>query len=218
MDVANRIEATLLRPDSTENEVRRLCMAARDNRLAAVGVPPVWARFAVIALAGSPVRVSVPVGYPLGTHTASVKGLEARLALEEGAGEVTFVPNLTALKSGHRLTFSQDVAYVVKQCHLVNPDALVKVLIYGDLLSLDEQREAVRVVQESGGRFLVLGTYAPRPLAPAQAQRFREILDAGTQAGVMGEVHSLEEARPFLDLGIARLATPWGLDIVIPPS
>ncbi len=213
MDIASRIEHTLLRPDSTEAELRLLCMAAEDHRLAAIVVPPVWARFAVTALAGSAVRVCVVVGYPLGMHTSSAKGLEARLALEEGAVEITLVPNLAAFKSGYRQTFSQDIAYVLRQCRLVNPDALVKVLLYGDLLNSGEQREVVRLVQESGGRFVVLGAYKPQPVAPSLVRWFQEMLAARTQLGILGEVRSLEEARPLLDLGIARLATPWGAEI-----
>ncbi len=214
MEIADRIEVTLLRPDSTEDELRLLCMAAKQYKLAAVGVPPVWARFATTALAGSPVRVSVTVGFPLGTHTASAKGLEARLALEERAREVTVVPNLTAYRSGNREVFRQDIAYVVKQCRLVNPDALVKVLLYADLLSLDEQRQVARLVQESGVRFLMLGTSAGQEITPTMARRLFEFLEPGGQAGVMGEIRTSEEAQLLLSLGLTRLATPWGVEVV----
>lgn len=214
MEIAHRIEQTWLQPDSIEDELCLRAMAAREHDLAALAVLPVWARFAVTALAFSSVRVDVPVGYPLGTHTASVKGLEARLALEEGALEVTIVPNLAAYKTGYRQTFRQDVAYVIKQCRLANPDSLAKVLIYVDLLSLAEQREVVRLVQESGGQFLVVGTYAPQPITPTMVRRLAEFIEPPGQIGVLGEVRSLEEARPLLELGIARLATPWGVEVV----
>jgi len=214
MKIADRVEHVLLRPDSIENDVRLLAMAARQNHLAAIAVPPTWARFAVTALAGSAVRVDVPVGYPLGTHTASAKGLEARLALEEGAAEVTIVPNLATYKTGYREIFRQDIAYVIKQSRLANPDCLVKVLIYVDLLSLAEQREVVRLVQGSGGQFLLVGSYAPQPITPALVRRLSEFVEPPAQVGVLGEVRSFEEARPLLDLGIARLATPFGLEVV----
>ncbi len=96
MDISYWLEQTFLHPDSMEEEVRLACIGAKTQRLAALGLPPVWARFAAIALAGSSVRLDIFVGYPLGTHTPSVKGLEARLALEEGATEISFVPNLAA--------------------------------------------------------------------------------------------------------------------------
>lgn len=218
MDIVGRIEHTLLRPDSTEDQVRLAVVAARTYHLAAVTVPPVWARFAVTAAAAtaaaeSLLRVCVPVGYPLGTHTASVKGLEARLALEEGAAEITLVPNLAAFKSGHREVFRQDVAYAVKQCYQVNPDAEVKVLLYTDLLQPDELREVVRTVQGSGGRFVLFGTYSPQPLSVATVRQGLGFVDAGSSVGVMGDVRTREEARSLLDLGLVRLATPWGKEI-----
>jgi len=214
MDIAARIEHTLLRPDSTENDVRLAVMAASKHHLAAATVPPTWARFAVTAAAGSPVRIGVPVGYPLGTHTASAKGLEARLALEEGVVEVTLVPNLAAFKSGHREVFRQDMAHMIKQCRLVNADALVKVLLYTDLLSPDELREVVRSVQGSGGRFIFLGTFAPQPITPAMVRQLVAAAEPGSPVGVMAEMRSWDEARPLLELGLARLATPWGVELV----
>jgi deoxyribose-phosphate aldolase len=214
IELATCIEQTLLRPDSTENDVRLTCMAAKDHQFAAVTVPPVWARFAVTAVANSPVRVCVPAGYPMGTHTASAKGLEARLALEEGAAEVTIVPNLAAFRTGYREIFRQDVAYVIKQCHLANPDALAKVLLYTDLLSPAELREVARMVQQNGGRFLMLATYSRRLITRTMVRGLMEALPEGVEVGVMGEYRSIEEVRPLLDLGVGRLATPYGVDLV----
>ncbi|MGB9723199.1 MAG: hypothetical protein ACP5OO_10880 [Chloroflexia bacterium] len=213
MEILPRIELTCLRPDHSEEEVRRLAMEAKDLHLAALTVTPVWARFAGLALAQSSVRLGVVVGYPLGTHTASVKGLEARLALEEGAAEITLVPNLSAYKSGYRETFRQDVAYVLKQCRQVNPEAQVRVLLYVDLLSLAEQREVVRLVQEAGGKFLLVGTLVPQPIAPTMFRRLAEFAGPGYLLGAMGEIRSLEEAQSLLALGAVRLATPWALDL-----
>lgn len=213
MDVSDRLELTLVRPDSMEEEVRLACIGAKTHRLAALGLPPVWARFAAVALAGSPVRLDILVGYPLGTHTPSVKGLEARLALEEGATEITFVPNLAAYKTGYRETFAQDVAYAVKQCRLVNPDALVKVIIYLDLLSQAEQREVVRLVEEHGGHFLMLASFGNAPVAPGAVRRIQALIAERTKLGVFAPIRSWEEAAPLLELGIQRLATPYAQEI-----
>lgn len=215
MEIAARVEQILLCPDSTENDVRLLCMAAKEHQLAAVAVPPVWVRFAGIALANSLVALDTPIGYPMGTQTASVKGLEARLALEDRAGEMTIVPNLAAYKTGYREVFKQDLAYVIKQCRLVNPNALVKVLIYLDLLSLAEQREVARLVQECGGRFLMLATYGGQPVTPAMLRRVTGFAGTGDQIGVWGRWSSLVEVGPLLSMGIARLATPAGVDLVL---
>ncbi len=214
MELAHLIEATLLRPDHIENDVRLLCMAARDHDFVAVCVPPVWARFAVTALAGSRVQVCATVGYPLGTHTASVKALEARLALEEGAAEVLVVPNLSAYKSGYRLNFRNELTYVVKQARMVRPEVLVKVLLYADLLSLAEQREVVRLVQESGGKFLLVSRDDGRPAGASEVRRVREFAATGVEIGVLGPYRSAAEVQPLVEVGIGRLATPWGVEVV----
>jgi deoxyribose-phosphate aldolase len=168
----------------------------------------------VTAVAGSSVQVDVAVGYPMGTHTASVKGLETRLALEEGATEITLVPNLSAYKTGRRLVFGQEVAYVFKQAHLVHPNALVKVLIYLDVLNLNEQREVVRIVRENGASFLLLSRYDRQPVTPTAIRHLKDLVDPGLQLGVMSAIRTLPEAQRLLDLGLSRLLTPHAVDLV----
>lgn len=214
MKIANRIEHLLLRPESNQDAVRHLCMAAKDMQIAAIGIPPAWARFASIALVDSTVRLDVPVGYPLGTHTASTKGLEARLALEEGAQEVTVVPNLAFYLSGWRERFHQDLDYVAKQARQANPEVVIRALLYLDLVPEAQYGEIVKVVRESGIEFQFLASYEQALASAPMIERISALNAIGVSLGVWGAIRSLDEARSLFGAGVARLATPYGLDLV----
>ncbi len=214
MEIADKLEQSLLRPDSVEDEMRRLCMHAKDYHLAAVVVPPSWTRFAVTATAGSDVAVSILSGYPDGTHTSSVKSLEARLALEEGAREVTMVPNLAAYKSGWLKIFGEDIAYVLKQCRMVSPEGEYRVLIYVDLLPTTDLREIVQIIGKNSGHSLLLSSYSHAPIDLATVRQVMDWAGGSNRVSVKGEMRLLAEALPLINMGVERLVTPAALELV----
>ncbi len=214
MEIADRLEQYLLRPDSVEDEMRRLCIHAKDYHLAAVVVPPSWARFAATATAGSDVAVSILSGYPDGTHTPSVKSLEARLALEEKARGVTVVPNLAVYKSGWHTMFGEDIAFVMKQCRLVNPDGVYRILLYVDLLSAAELREVTQIAINNGARAILLASYNRMPLDVPTVQQVMDWAGGSNRVSVMGEIRLLAEALPLINMGVDRLVTPAAVELV----
>jgi deoxyribose-phosphate aldolase len=100
VNLASRIDHTLLKADASELEIKKLCAEAKENGFASVCVPPYFVRKCKLWLTGSPVKVATVVGFPLGfTHTPA-KVEEARRAIDEGADEVDMVINIIALKAG----------------------------------------------------------------------------------------------------------------------
>jgi deoxyribose-phosphate aldolase len=100
VNLASRIDHTLLKADASEKEIKKLCAEAKENGFASVCVPPYFVRKCKLWLTGSPVKVATVVGFPLGfTHTPA-KVEEARRAIDEGADEVDMVINIIALKAG----------------------------------------------------------------------------------------------------------------------
>ena len=72
------IDHTLLRPDATADEIRKLCEEAVQYQFAAVCVLPIWATLAGHIIKGSPCKLCSVVGFPLGAKLSSVKAAEAR--------------------------------------------------------------------------------------------------------------------------------------------
>ncbi|HYK90748.1 MAG TPA: 2-deoxyribose-5-phosphate aldolase, partial [Acidobacteriota bacterium] len=94
------IDHTLLRPDATKQEVLRLCQEAKRFGFGVVFVPPCYVDEAVAAVAGSGIRVGIPIGFPLGGHTTGSKVAEALEAVARGARILDMVINVSRLKSG----------------------------------------------------------------------------------------------------------------------
>jgi deoxyribose-phosphate aldolase len=82
------IDHTVLRPDATKADVLRLCREARDCGFTVIFVPPCYVDEAVEAVAGTTIRVGIPIGFPLGGHSTKTKVAEAIEAVARGAASV----------------------------------------------------------------------------------------------------------------------------------
>ena len=100
-DLARFIDHTLLKPDATEDQIRRLCSEALEYNFRSVCVNPTWVSLASRLLQGSEVLTCTVAGFPLGANEPEIKAHEARRAIRCGAKEVDMVLNIGALKSGN---------------------------------------------------------------------------------------------------------------------
>ena len=70
-NLAPYIDHTVLKPDSTEADVRKICTEAREHEFASVCILPMYVSLASELLEGAVPVVCTVVGFPLGAnHTA----------------------------------------------------------------------------------------------------------------------------------------------------
>ena len=58
------MDHTVLRPDATKIDVLRLCQEPKELRFTVICVPPCYVDEAVAAVAGTAIRVGIPIGFP----------------------------------------------------------------------------------------------------------------------------------------------------------
>src|ERR687886_920741 len=155
-DWASLIDHTLLKPEATEDDIRRLCEEAARYHFASVCVNPTWVRAASCHLRGTGVPVCTVIGFPLGATLADVKAYETRRAIFDGAREVDMVINVGALKSGDDCAVEADIRAVVEASH--EYDVLVKVIIEAALLTDDEKVRACIAAKQAGADFVKTST------------------------------------------------------------
>ena len=75
--IAALIDHTLLKPEATESDIRKVCGEARQYGFFSVCVNPCWVRLVAEELAGSATKVCAVVGFPLGANTMEMKAAGA---------------------------------------------------------------------------------------------------------------------------------------------
>jgi deoxyribose-phosphate aldolase len=155
-DLARYIDHTLLKPNSTEEQVRTLCTEALEFNFRSVCVNPTWVPLAAELLRGSEVLTCTVVGFPLGANESEIKAMEARRAIRNGAREIDMVINIGALKSGNDALVLRDIQAVVEDC--VDGNAVCKVILETALLTDAEKRRASELARDARAHFVKTST------------------------------------------------------------
>lgn len=211
-DWASLIDHTLLKPEATDEDIKRLCEEAARYRFASVCVNPTWVKVAACSLRGSGVPVCTVIGFPLGATLADVKAYEARRAIFDGAKEVDMVINVGALKSGDDCLVEHDIRSVVEVAH--EYEATCKVIIETALLTDDEKVRACLAAKKAGADFVKTSTgFAKSGATVADIALMRRTV--GTELGVKasGGVKGLDDARKLVEAGATRIGASVGVKI-----
>ena len=85
-ELAKYIDHTLLKPDASAAQIKKICDEAKEYHFASVCVNPSRIRLVADELAGSGVTPCCVVGFPLGAIPSESKAAETAVAVKNGAG------------------------------------------------------------------------------------------------------------------------------------
>lgn len=211
-DWAGLVDHTLLKPEATETDIKRLCDEAAQFRFASVCVNPTWVRAASCHLRGTNVPVCTVIGFPLGATLSDVKAYEARRAILDGAREVDMVINVGALKSNDDCAVEYDIRAVVEAAHEYG--VLTKVIIETALLTDDEKVRACLAAQRAGADFVKTSTgFAKGGATVADVALMRRTIGAGMGVKASGGVKGIADARQMIEAGATRIGASVGVKI-----
>lgn len=212
-DWASLIDHTLLKPEATESDIRRLCEEAARYGFASVCVNPFWVKSAACLLRGTGVPVCTVIGFPLGATLPDVKAYETRRAIFDGAREVDMVINIGALKSGDDCTVEHDIRAVVEAAHEHN--VLCKVIIETALLSDEEKVRACLAAKRAGADYVKTSTgFSKGGATVADVALMRQVVGEEMGVKASGGVRDLSQARQMIEAGATRIGASVGVKIV----
>jgi deoxyribose-phosphate aldolase len=211
--IAHVIDHTLLKPDATEDQIRKLCEEARVYQFASVCVNAHWVKLCAQLLKDTCVKIATVVGFPLGATLASVKAFEAKQAICLGADEVDMVMNIGALKSRQYTLVEEDIAGVVDVCHRYG--AITKVIIETSLLNDEEKVKACTLAKAGRADFVKTSTgFSGGGATAKDVALMREVVGPDVGVKASGGVRTFEEARQMVEAGATRIGASASVKIV----
>jgi deoxyribose-phosphate aldolase len=212
-DIARLIDHTLLKPDATRDDIRKLCNEALKYGFASVCVNPWNVSLAAEILRGSEVNVCTVVGFPLGATLPQVKVYETEEVIKLGAQEIDMVINVGALKSGQVDAVEADIRGVVEASH--RGGAICKVILETVLLTTDEKVRGSLAAKNAGADFVKTSTGFAAGGATAEDVRLMRAV-VGGEIGVKaaGGVRSLEDLQKMVEAGATRIGASASVKIL----
>ncbi len=210
-NLASYIDHTLLKPEATSADIRKICDEARLFHFKAVCVNSGYVPLAVEQLKGSSCVVASVVGFPLGAELTDAKVRETELVVAAGAQEIDMVIRVGAIKEKNFSLAEKDVRAVV----IAAGSALVKVILETGLLTTDEIREACKISEQAGARFVKTATgFLGRGASLEDIAIMKASVSSKMQIKASGGIKTSEQANAMIAAGAHRLGTSSGVALV----
>ena len=212
-EIAALIDHTLLRPEATAAEIRKVCEEARRYGFASVCVNPYWVSLVAAELAGSPVKVCTVIGFPLGANMTAIKVSETEAAIRAGAQEIDMVQNVGELRGGNYDAVREDIRAVVNTAHAGG--AIVKVILETALLDDKHKTIACTLAKSVGAEFVKTSTgFGPHGATVHDVALMRKAVGAEMGVKASGGIRTLEDLKNMIVAGATRIGASASVKIM----
>lgn len=211
-NLASYMDHTILKPEATKEEVKKLCEEAKQYGFASVCVNSYYVPFVKQQLAGSKVATCCVVGFPLGAMSTKAKAYETKVSVEDGATEVDMVINIGALKDKEYQLVKEDIEAVVAA---TKGNALVKVIIETCLLTQEEIKIACQLAVEAKADFVKTSTgFSTGGAKKEDVALMKETVGTKAKVKASGGIRNKEKAMEMIAAGADRIGTSNAVKIV----
>ena len=208
--ILSHVDHTLLKAESTWQEIRALCDEAVECKTASICINPGFVKQAVEYLDGK-IPVCTVVGFPLGATDTDTKVFEAAKAIENGAKEVDMVINIGKLKDG-------ELDYVAQEIRAIKEaigDHILKVIIETCLLTEQEKETMCEIVCRAGADYIKTSTgFSTGGATFEDIALFQRCCAGRCKIKAAGGISTKEDMERFLELGADRLGTSRAVKIL----
>ncbi|SDE99345.1 deoxyribose-phosphate aldolase [Chitinophaga filiformis] len=213
MKLNRYIDHTVLKPTTTLEDIKKLCMEAVEYDFAAVCIPPPFVKLAKTFVGSTTTRVATVTGFPFGYSAIEAKVAETVLAIVDEADEIDMVANILAIRN-------KDWDYVEKEIATIMPiirnhNKAIKVIIESGILLEEEIVQCCQLYAKYQVDFVKTSTgYAEKGATVAAVQLMRANLPANIQIKASGGIRTFAFAKELIDAGATRIGTSNGVALM----
>ena len=209
-EILSKVDHTLLKQESTWQQIKEICDDGIKYETASVCIPPSFVKQASDYVKGK-IPICTVIGFPNGYNTTAVKCAETEDAVTNGADEIDMVINIGWVKEGLYEKVLAEINEVKKACH----SKLLKVIVETCLLTTDEKIKITEIVSKSDADFIKTSTgFSTSGATFEDVEIFAKHISSGTHIKAAGGISSIADAEKFIKLGADRLGTSRIVKIV----
>ncbi|MEO0234329.1 MAG: deoxyribose-phosphate aldolase [candidate division WOR-3 bacterium] len=210
-DLNRYIDHTLLKPEATFEDIRRLCEEAKNFKFFSVCVNQSYIEYAKSILKESDVKVCTVVGFPLGATDIETKLYETKRSFDLGADEIDMVMNIGYMKSKKYDHILNEVKKIKNICG----DRILKVIVETCLLDQEEKKKILEILIESKADFIKTSTgFSTSGAKIEDIKLFKNLGDNRIKIKASGGIRDLKTAVEMINNGASRIGSSNSVKIM----
>lgn len=197
------LDHALLRPESTDEELRQGIELARAYQVASVCILPHAVQLARTLLLTSETKPSTTIGFPHGGQALRTKEAEAVFALEDGAEELDMVVNISRVRSGDWTYVRDDILAVLIPTR--KHQKRLKVIFENAYLDEAQKLKLCAICDEIRVDWVKTSTgFAPSGATPEDVALLRAHVGDHVQVKAAGGIRTFADLAVMRQLGASR--------------
>lgn len=213
MKLNRYIDHTVLKPTTTLEDVKRLCMEAVEYDFAAVCIPPPFVKLAKTFVGNTTTKVATVIGFPFGYSAIEAKVAESVLSIIDEADELDMVANILAIRNGDWSYAEKEIATVMPLIR--NKQKVIKVIIESGILLEEEIIKCCELYARYGVDFVKTSTgYAEKGASMEAVALMRKHLPANIQIKASGGIRTFAFAQELIAAGATRIGASASVEIM----
>ena len=202
-EIYTHIDHTQLKQTADWASIQKLCDEAIEGGAASVCIPPCYVKQAADYVEGR-MKICTVIGFPNGYQTTTVKLVETKEALADGAEEIDMVINLCDVKNGNYANVAHEIKALKQACG----NRVLKVIVETCFLTEEEKVKLCHIVTAAGADYIKTSTgFGSGGATIEDVELFRRECGAEVKIKAAGGIRTQEDAEKMIEAGADRLGS-----------
>ena len=211
-EISKCIIYTKLESNVTKEDVANMCDEATNNGYYSICVNPKYVDFAKECLEdlNSKVKLTTPIGYPLGETSQEIKAMEAVMAKESGVNELEVVPSMSAILVANYEYVYEEIKRIVDCTEIP-----VKVILETSMLTDEQILRTCEVCIDAGVKIIKTNTILSKNNASMECVKLISDAVAGIcEVNAGNHIQDIDTFYDIMSAGATKVSTDNPSDIL----
>ena len=212
-ELAKLFDHTYLKAYASYEDMKRLCDEAKSIGCAMVAINSSMTRICKELLKGTDIHVGAAISFPLGQTTLETKLFETKDAIDNGADEIDYVVNLTAVKNGDYAYVEKEMTEISKLCH--DNNVICKIIFENCYLTKDEIAKLSEIAFKVLPDYIKTSTgFGSGGATIEDVKLMKSIVGDKVKVKAAGGIRDLKTCMAMVEAGASRIGTSSSLKIL----
>ena len=212
-ELTKLFDHTYLKAYASYKDMEKLCDEAKSINCAMVAINSSMVKICKDLLKDTDIHVGAAISFPLGQTTLETKLFETKNAIENGADEIDYVVNLTAVKNGDFDYVEKEMTEINKLCH--EHKVICKVIFENCYLTKEEIVKLSEIALKVLPDYIKTSTgFGTSGALVEDVKLMKSVVKDKVKVKAAGGIRDLKTCMAMVEAGAERIGTSSSLKIL----